>query len=105
MYNFDIPANVPGLGATHGSELVYVFGTSPNLMPEQQKVADAMQGYWTNLAKELDPNQAPLLDWPSFSLDNDLRMNFSLTPSTVPNFRSDKCKFWQGVYDAQFSVQ
>ena len=66
--------------------------------------ADTIQGYWTNLAKKLDPNAAPLLDWPSFSSDNDLRMNFSLTPSTVPNFRSDKCKFWQGVYDAQFAT-
>jgi hypothetical protein len=25
-------------------------------------------------------------------------------PSTVPNFRSDKCKFWQGVYEAQFTA-
>jgi para-nitrobenzyl esterase len=103
MYNFDIPANVPGLGATHGSELVYVFGTSPNLMPEQQKVADIMQGYWTNFAKNKDPNKAPLPDWPSFSADHDKRINLSVMPSTVSDFRSDKCKFWQGVYDAQFT--
>ena len=104
MYNFDIPANVPGLGATHGSELVYVFGSSPNLNPEQQKVADTIQGYWTNFAKKHDPNASPLPSWPSFSEDKDVRMNFSLSPSTVPNFRSDKCKFWQTAYDAQFSA-
>ena len=103
MYNFDIPANVAGLGATHGSELVYVFGTSPNLNAEQQKVSDLMQTYWTNLAKQADPNQSSLLAWPKFSDASDVRVNFSLEPKTVDDFRSDKCRFWQKVYDARFA--
>ena len=104
MYNFDIPAPIAGLGATHGSELVYVFGTSPSLTPEQIKVSELMQSYWTNLAKLADPNTAPLLAWPKFSELTDSRVNFSLTPSVVQNFRSDKCKFWQTLYDARFSA-
>jgi para-nitrobenzyl esterase len=104
MYNFDIPANVAGLGATHGSELVYVFGTSPSLTPEEQKTSDLMQSYWTNFAKAGDPNAMSLLAWPKFSEQTDSRVNFSLAPSVVSNFRSDKCKFWQGLYDARFSA-
>jgi para-nitrobenzyl esterase len=103
MYNFDIPANVAGLGATHGSELVYVFGTSPNLSPEQQKISDLMQEYWTNLAKLADPNMAPLATWPKFSEASDKRINFSLDPSVVENFRTEECKFWRTQYDARFT--
>jgi para-nitrobenzyl esterase len=103
MYNFDIPANVAGLGATHGSELVYVFGTSPNLTPEQQKISDLMQTYWTNLAKTGDPNSMGALEWPKFSELNDNRLNLSVDPKVVQNFRSDKCRFWQKRYDASFT--
>jgi para-nitrobenzyl esterase len=105
LYNFDIPANVANLGATHGSELVYVFGTSPNLSPEQQKVADLMQTYWTNLAKHGAPNAASPtpMNWPQFSELNDNRLNFSLEPSVVQNFRSQECRFWRTQYTARFT--
>jgi para-nitrobenzyl esterase len=102
MYNFSIPTDIAGLGATHGSELVYVFGTNPSLTPEQMKVSDLIQSYWTNLAKTSDPNAAPLLNWPKFSMGTDNRINFALEPSIVQNFRSDKCQFWQSQYNLRF---
>jgi para-nitrobenzyl esterase len=105
MYNFDIPAPIAGLGATHGSELVYVFGTSPSFMPEETTISDQIQTYWTNLAKKGDPNGTGLLEWPKFSETSDSRINFSLQPSIVENFRSDKCKYWQGLYDERFAAE
>ncbi|HKP55112.1 MAG TPA: carboxylesterase/lipase family protein [Polyangiales bacterium] len=106
MYNFDIPVSVgTNLGATHGSELVYVFGTSPALTDEQKKVSELMQSYWTNLAKAGDPNGASLVQWPKFSEAMDTRVNFSLMPSPVQNFRSEECKFWREQYDLRFAAE
>jgi para-nitrobenzyl esterase len=104
VYNFDIAANSGNLGATHGSELVYVFGTSSSLSMEQSRVATLMQSYWTNLAKRGDPNSDGLLPWPAFSKASDKRVNLSTSPSIVENFRSDKCTFWQTVYAARFAA-
>src|SRR5262249_5684068 len=63
MYNFDIPVDpalTPGifLGATHGSELTSVFGTSPVFAANAQAkgASDLIQRYWTNFAKTGNPN-------------------------------------------------
>jgi para-nitrobenzyl esterase len=67
-YQFDRAA--PGreaLGAVHGAEVSYVFGT----LGEQYAAADrdlsaAMQQYWTNFAKSGNPNGGSLSRWPKF---------------------------------------
>jgi para-nitrobenzyl esterase len=105
MYNFDIPAPIAGLGATHGSELVYVFGTSPSFDEDEKNISGEIQTYWTNFAKKHDPNGGDLLAWPKFSESSDKRINLSLQPSIVDNFRSDKCKYWQGMYDERFAAE
>src|SRR5579884_186499 len=58
MYNFDIPVEIPGLvgtapgelylGASHGSELSFVFGTSPQFAsdPAQAAISKLMERYW-----------------------------------------------------------
>ncbi len=56
-YNFDISA-APFLGACHGSELPYVFGTGTQLTPGSQQVAaSALMGrYWTRFASTGNPS-------------------------------------------------
>jgi para-nitrobenzyl esterase len=54
------------VGATHASEVAYVFGTLATAVPPlgpkpeysavDQRISDAMQQYWTNFAKTGDPN-------------------------------------------------
>jgi para-nitrobenzyl esterase len=105
MYNFDIPANIPGFGATHGAELVYVFGTSPNLTDEQKATAKSIRSYWASLAKDGDPNTGDLLKWPTFGSDDNRRLNFGLEITEVKGFRAEACDFWRGVYKAQFGAQ
>ncbi|HEX4355623.1 MAG TPA: carboxylesterase/lipase family protein, partial [Polyangiales bacterium] len=57
MYNFDIPVTVaPDLGATHGSELVYVFNSAPMSTDQDTAASDLIENYWTAFATSGDPN-------------------------------------------------
>jgi para-nitrobenzyl esterase len=107
LYNFDIPvpaAISPSLGATHGSELTSVFGTSPTFAsdPAAKAASDLIQRYWTNFARTGDPNGGADLKWPAFTLSANVRVNLALQPSVVTDFRAAECAFWQVGYAQQF---
>jgi para-nitrobenzyl esterase len=116
MYNFDIPVVIPGLvgpdpgelylGASHGSELSFVFGTSPQFATDTASadISKLMQRYWTRFAAAGDPNGGSDLAWPKFTATSNQRMQFTLTPSVVTNFRAAECTFWIGVYESQFGA-
>jgi len=110
LYNFDVPVPAtiaPGLGATHGSELTSVFGTSPTFAidPGAKAVSDLVQRYWTNFARTGDPNAGTDPDWPQFTETANIRINVALqASSTVRDFRADECAFWRAGYDAQFTA-
>jgi para-nitrobenzyl esterase len=104
-YNFDISA-AAFLGACHGSELPYVFGTGTQLTPgSQQAAASALMGrYWTRFAAKGDPNGGSDLAWPTFSSSNNLRMQFTLqAPTVVTNFHAAECAYWISTYEAAFN--
>ncbi len=74
-YQFQFSRSVPGreaLGAPHGSEVPYAFGTlgvGQNTLKydaTDQKISAEMQEYWTNFAKTGDPNGGTLARWPKF---------------------------------------
>jgi para-nitrobenzyl esterase len=113
LYNFDVPvpaAISPTLGATHGSELTSVFGTSPTFAsdPAGKAVSDLIQRYWTNFARAGNPNAVPPGTtssdpmWPALTEAANMRINFGVTPSVVADFRADECKFWRASYVMQF---
>jgi para-nitrobenzyl esterase len=71
-----VPLGREALGATHGSEVAYVFGTLDRGIfgvgpPARHttvdaQISEAVQQYWTNFAKTGDPNGGQLPAWPTF---------------------------------------
>ena len=57
------------LGAYHGAELPYVFGTHDSYMTTTDvdvALTDTIMGYWTQFAATGNPNAERLPDWPRF---------------------------------------
>jgi carboxylesterase type B len=111
MYNFDIPvpaAVVPAgvfLGATHGSELTSVFGTSPTFAVDAgaKDASERIQRYWTNFAKTGDPNGGSDAAWAKLTSTTNVRINIALdATTTVTDFRAAECDYWRDGYALDF---
>jgi para-nitrobenzyl esterase len=109
MYNFARPIPIPALAsldlrATHGAEIAYVFGSvGPDLVGEDDlALSVTMRRHWGQFASSGDPNLGGGTAWPAFSSTSDVRLNFDVSLSTVDDFRSDVCAFWESVYDQDF---
>jgi para-nitrobenzyl esterase len=82
-----VPPGREALGATHTSELPYVFGTldrpgvfgrveaQPDKIDAQ--ISEMMQQYWTNFAKNGDPNASTLPAWPKFDVRSRAYVQFT----------------------------
>jgi para-nitrobenzyl esterase len=67
----------PGEFAFHSDDIEYVFGTldtrpGSDWRPEDRKLSEQIMGYWTNFAKNGDPNGAGLPEWPKYAEGDDL---------------------------------
>ncbi len=128
IYRFD--RSVPGkgeseLGAFHSLELPYVFGTFQtrafNWLPfsaTDQKLSQIMQAYWTNFAKNGDPNGQGLSQWdamerkqgalPHFQREWRCCSSTELLPNLLPSVAGSseeatrpiietRCRSWNGI--------
>ncbi len=105
LYNFARPvlADVlPSLGATHGSEIAFVFGSATSPSPEDEALAMSMQGYWTRFARTGDPNGDDALPWPRYDDASDQRINFDVDNSVLTHFRRQQCELWWSFYAEDF---
>ena len=90
VFHYEFARVPPGrehVGATHSSDLAYVFGTldtgisgpggraTPNAV--DTRVSEQMQRYWTNFARTGNPNGAGLPVWPQFEARRQTYMQFT----------------------------
>jgi para-nitrobenzyl esterase len=91
------PTSFP-YGATHGSELLYLFElTWPGQLDgQQQELSDRMIVYWTRFAQTGDPNSSGMPLWRPYDAATDEFLSL-VPPSPAPEFEfaeDHKCNFW-----------
>lgn len=103
-YRFDLGG--PGdqyhpaeIGAFHSDDIEYVFGTldsrpSANWRPEDRKLSDEIQQYWTNFARTGNPNGDSLPNWPTYNAEGDwMVMHLNSTSEAKPDTERDRYLF------------
>jgi len=104
-----------GMGASHGSELIYVFHVLRDLKKyDERKLSRKIARYWSNLAYTGNPNDGPIRDlvglpetpeqWTQLgSTYKDLRddhiMSFRCPDSSLVKSIAARCRWW-GQYEA-----
>ncbi len=100
------PGDLPGLGAFHGSSLVYVFQTpiagvaEPSMFsPEQRRLSDELSAAWINFVKTGDPNTSGKSQWERFAGSSEFVQTTGVAgfqPNTT--FASEhKCLLWDSL--------
>ena len=102
------PVSFP-YGATHASELLYLFTLSHGgqLDKAQQKLSKDMIRYWTQFAKSGDPNSPRESFWPRYDIGTD-EFQSLVPPSPVTEFgfaTDHKCDFWASLLGASAGVR
>lgn len=86
-------ARLSGLGATHGIEIVYVFGTYKKGMGTEtdRRLADNMRRAWVRFAATGDPNHKGLVKWPRYSAEADQHLEFGDTIRVSSKLKKKEC--------------
>jgi para-nitrobenzyl esterase len=83
------PGQFARLGAFHGAEIQYVFGTVPKDLARDSdhKLSDILSSYWVNFASSGDPNGKGLPKWPAYQEKTDLALNLGdqIEAAAIPN--------------------
>jgi para-nitrobenzyl esterase len=114
FYQFSrVPPGAKMLGAFHGIEINYVFGTfvpftSP-LKPEQyfndtdRALSESIMSYWTTFAATGDPNQVGLTNWPVYDAQAGQYLNFGDKIEVKSGLYNEACDLIMGVIKAKRS--
>ncbi|HEY3742803.1 MAG TPA: carboxylesterase family protein [Bryobacteraceae bacterium] len=101
------PIKASELGAVHASEIEYVFGALDSnktfdWQPDDYKVSELMQTYWTNFAKTGDPNGPGVPKWGTYSGHDDGRqvMHLDVGAHSAPETHRDRYEALDKAYAA-----
>ena len=95
--------HTPASGAFHSDDIEYVFGTldsRPEAMwrPEDRKLSDQMQTYWSNFARTGDPNGSSLPKWPTYGPTEWQVMHLDKTSAAKPDAHRERYLFLDSVW-------
>jgi len=98
---FLAPVSFP-YGSAHASELNYLFKLRPSIPDPvplndiQRQLSQTMIRYWTQFARNADPNSNDTPAWPAYQTATDQRLSLSPpSPYLQSNFAVDHhCQFW-----------
>lgn len=83
-----------GLGATHGAEIAYLFGTDPpqwGFTPTDRALGDALRDAWVRFARTGDPNGGKLPAWPAYRRDAEVHLELGDRITTGRNLQHEAC--------------
>ncbi|NXX83242.1 SASB hydrolase, partial [Urocolius indicus] len=82
--------------ADHADEIAFVFGKpflAGNATEEENKLSRTIMRYWTNFARNGNPNGEGLVHWPQYDLD-ERYLEIDLTQRTAKKLKEHKMEFW-----------
>jgi para-nitrobenzyl esterase len=88
-----------GLGAAHGLEIPYVFGTfGPRGFDETDRaLGEKMRSYWVQFARTGDPNADGLPEWPAYDAKTDRHLDFGDEVVAGAKLWAQACDLFDGI--------
>ncbi|MEK7376099.1 MAG: carboxylesterase/lipase family protein [Candidatus Margulisiibacteriota bacterium] len=88
------------MGATHGTDLLYVFGNTDKsfgFTGTDARLSQNMMDYWVNFAKTGDPNSSGLPLWPVYSRTGDENIEFGDQIRVNKNLLKKECDLIRSI--------
>jgi para-nitrobenzyl esterase len=111
VYRYRLDLGSPGdkfhsaaIGAFHSDDIEYVFGTLDSRQqatwrPEDRALSDQIQQYWTNFARNGDPNAPNLPTWPTYAPATNWQvMHLNATSEAQPDAQRNRYLFLDSVW-------
>ena len=92
-----------GVGAAHGVEIPYVFGTGMRglgFVAEDDRLSQMMRRTWVRFAATGDPNGGDLPAWPVYAADDETCMVFGDTVQAGPDVDAEACDLFDEIRTA-----
>jgi len=87
------------IGAFHGLEIGYVFGSIGAPSATDAAMSSVMQNFWTSFARKGKPRSKGAVGWPAFKPKTWKQMYFGNGIAKGENFRRAQCEYWSTLYD------
>jgi len=105
VYYFSRQRSGPGgekLGAYHGTEISYVFGTHDEWLPTEEidlKLTDAIMDYWVQFARTGDPNLKGRPGWPQYIAERPYVMELGEEIRVMEAHDQELCRYFDQQRD------
>jgi para-nitrobenzyl esterase len=95
--------HTPAVGTFHSDDIEYVFGALDSrpeavLRPEDRKLSNEFQTYWTNFARTGDPNGPGVPKWPVYGPKEWETMHLDKVSAAKPDANRARYLFLDGIW-------